>query len=199
MNLLDAVHNRRSIRRYADRQIPEEVIGRLLDAAAWAPSAHNRQPWRFVVVRSKSIRETLARAMGDRLRADRLADGDPVEVVEADAHRSYSRITGAPTVIVFCLTMKEMDVYPDERRQKAEHAMASQSTAMAIQNMLLAAHVEGLGACWLCAPLFTPTTVKAVLGLPPDWEPQGLVTMGYPVAEPKPKARRPVEAVTLWR
>ena len=137
--------------------------------------------------------------MGDRLRADRSADGDPVEVVEADAHRSYSRITGAPTVIVFCLTMKEMDVYPDERRQKAEHAMASQGTAMAIQNLLLAAHAEGLGACWLCAPLFAPTTVKAVLGLPPDWAPQGLVTMGYPVAEPKPKARRSVEAVTLWR
>ena len=199
MNVLDAIHNRRSIRRYADRQIPEEVIGRLLEAAAWAPSAHNRQPWRFVVVRSSSIRQTLAKAMGDRLRADRLADGDPVEVVEADAHRSYSRITGAPTVVVFCLTMKEMDVYPDERRQKAEHAMASQGTAMAIQNLLLTAHAEGLGACWLCAPLFAPTIVQAVLGLPPDWAPQGLVTMGYPVAEPKPKARRPVEAVTLWR
>jgi len=197
VNLREAIHNRRSIRRYTRQQISEETIARLLDSAIWAPSAHNRQPWRFAVVRSESVRSTLAK--GEQLRADRLADGDPREVVEADAQRSFNRITGAPTVIAFCLTMKEMDAYPDLRRKKAEYVMAAQSTAMAMQNFLLVAHAEGLAACWLCAPLFAPDAVTSILGLPSDWEPQGLITLGYPAAEPKLKSRKPVEVVTLWR
>jgi F420 biosynthesis protein FbiB-like protein len=199
VNVYDAIRSRRSIRRYAERPVPPDVIRRVLEAAVWAPSAHNRQPWRFVIIQSPTVKTTLARAMGDRLRADRLADGDPREVVEADAQRSLSRISGAPAVIAFCLTMHDMDVYPDARRNRAEHVMAAQGAAMAMQNLLLAAHAEGLGACWLCAPLFAPDVVTSILGLPSDWEPQGLITLGYPAGEPKPKARMSVEAVTVWR
>ena len=68
----DLVRNRRAIRRYEDRLVPDELIERLLETAMWAPSAHNRQPWRFAVLRSTASKETLARAMGAKLRQDRL-------------------------------------------------------------------------------------------------------------------------------
>jgi F420 biosynthesis protein FbiB-like protein len=199
VNLYDALLTRRSIRRYTAQPLPQDTLDRILSAARWAPSAHNRQPWRFAVVQSPSIKATLARTMGEQLRTDRAADGDPQEVIEADVARSYSRITGGPAVIMICLSMSDMDKYPDKRRQEAEHTMAVQGTAMAAQNLMLAAHAEGLGACWLCAPLFAPNAVKDVLGLPRDWEPQGLLTMGYPDGPRKEKARKPLEAVTVWR
>ncbi len=76
--------------------------------------------------------------------------------------------------------------------------MAAQSTAMAGQNILLAAHALGLGACWLCAPIFCPQTVRRTLDLPDDWQPQGLITAGYP-AEKKEKTRYPLGTRVLYR
>jgi nitroreductase len=73
--------------------------------------------------------------------------------------------------------------------------MAVQSVAVAIQNILLAAHIEGLGACWFCAPLFCPETVKKVLKIPSDLEPQALITMGYPVNRPSPPPRKPLDEI----
>ncbi|MCP5095778.1 MAG: nitroreductase family protein, partial [Chloroflexi bacterium] len=97
-------------------------------------------------------------------------------------------ITGATAVIIICLSMSAMDIYPDQRRTDAEQTMAVQSTAMAAQNLWLLAHAAGLGACWLCAPLFVPQLVQHTLNLPADWQPQGLMTMGWP-AETKTKTR----------
>ncbi len=154
------VQTRRSIRRYTPDPVAPELIERLLTAAIWAPSAHNRQPWRFATVAAPATQLRLAQAMGDRLRADRLADGDPNDAVEADVSRSQARITGAPAVVVACLTLADMDQYPDARRRQAEYLMAVQSVAMAVQNLLLAAQAEGLGACWMCAPLFCAEAVR---------------------------------------
>jgi F420 biosynthesis protein FbiB-like protein len=125
------------------------------------------------------------------LRADLTADGLAPDLIEQDAGRSYQRLTNAPLLIVLCLTMADMDSYPDERRQRNEWIMAVQSVAMAGQNLLLAAHALGLGACWLCAPLFCPDTVRATLHLPADWQPQGIITAGYP-AETRHKTRHPL-------
>ena len=136
-------------------------------------------------------KERLATAMGRRLRADLEVDGVPEPVITKDVNRSYQRITGAPVVIVVCLSMEDMDSYPDERRQRNEWLMAVQSTAMAGQNLLLGAHALGLGACWMCAPLFVPELVRETLGLPADWQPQGLITLGYP-AESREKTRHPL-------
>ena len=183
-------HGRRAIRRYTDQPVPPELLNQLLETATWAPSAHNRQPWRFAVLEAPASKEKLARAMGQHLRADRTADGDPPEAIERDVARSFARITGAPVLIVVCLTLADMDRYPDGRRRQAERTMAVQSVAMAAQTLWLAAHAAGLGACWLCAPLFVPELVVETLHLPPDWEPQGLLTLGWP-AEEKEKTRHP--------
>jgi hypothetical protein len=86
-----------------------------------------------------------------------------------------------------------MDQYPDGRRARAEEVMAIQSTAMAGQNLLLAAHAERLGACWTRAPLFAPEEVRDVLGLPATWMPQGLFCWG---TRPR-RARRKGAAVAV--
>jgi len=92
-----------------------------------------------------------------------------------------------------------MDAYPDEARSNAEYVMAVQSVAMAGQNLLLAAHAEGLAAGWLCAPLFAPDAVHSALELPQTWEPQGLILLGYTDEQIRKKERIPLEAVSLWR
>ena len=136
---------RRSVRRYTSEPVAGAVLEKLLRAAICAPSAHNSQPWRFAVMQTPGPKERLARAMGERLRADRSRDGDRVDLIESDVARSFARITGAPVVVVVCLTMEDTDPYPDERRRSAEHQMAVQSTAMAMQNLQLAAGAAGLG------------------------------------------------------
>jgi F420 biosynthesis protein FbiB-like protein len=138
-----------------------------------------------------TIKKQLALAMGERLRSDLTADQVPLEIIEKDADRSYQRITAAPVLILVCLSMVDMDSYPDPKRANNEKLMAVQSTAMAGQNLLLAAQQSGLATCWMCAPLFCPDVVQKTLDLPPDWEPQGLITMGY-AAESKEKSRNPL-------
>ena len=170
-----------------------------MDAARLAPSAHNRQPWRFVVLRDEADRARLADAMAARLRSDRLADGADAEEIGADAARSRSRLTQAPCAILVCLTLQAMDRYPDARRSAAEERMAVQSVAMAGENLLLAASAEGLGACWMCGPLFAPQEARAALDLPDDWEPQGIIVLGEPAEGPRPRGRLSLEEVTRWR
>ena len=196
--LLDIIRLRRSIRRYGADPVPDGELMRLLEAARWAPSAHNRQPWRFAVLRSAASRQKLAKAMGERLAADLRGDGVPADVIKQDVERSYQRITGAAAAIVLCLSMADMDQDPDQERQLAERVMAIQSVAMAGQNLLLMASASGLGACWMCAPLFCADVVSDVLGLAPDWEPQALITVGYPVQQRR-GTRQDLETRMVWR
>ena len=190
--------DRRSIRRYLKIAIPQATIENLIAAAVTAPSAHNRQPWRFVVVRTEAAKTRLAHAMGNKLRADRRGDGDVDETVEADVARSFARMTGAAALVLVCLTMADMDVYRDQQRNHAEYLMTVQSAAMAGQNLLLAATAAGLGACWLCAPIFCSDIVSETLKLPTDWQPQGMITLGYPADAGKPYRRRPLLDVTRF-
>lgn len=192
---LDVIGGRRSIRRYTDAPVADKAVERILAAAASAPSAHNRQPWRFAVLKSVSARRRLAEAMGARLAEDRSRDGDAAADIEADVARSVARITGAPVAVLVCVAMEDMDSYPDPARTGAEYLMAVQSTAMAMQNIQLAAHALGLGACIMCAPLFCRDMARAALDLPTAWEPQALITLGVPANAGKPFRRRPLNDI----
>ena len=192
------LRSRRSVRSFRPDPIDPALVRGLLEAARWAPSPHNRQPWRFVVLQKAASRLRLAQAMGERLRLERLADGTDPQAVEADVSRSYARITGAPLAVLLCMSLEQMDRYPDARRSRAERRMAVQGVAMAGQNLLLAAHAAGLGGCWICAPLFAPEVVCQVLELPEDWDPQGLVVLGWPAESPPERERMPLEQVTLY-
>ena len=189
---------RRSIRRFTDQPVPPDLVDAVLAAASAAPSPHNRQPWRFAVLRG-AARPRLAAAMADRLRIDRSRDGDPPDLIERDARRSFDRITSAPVSLLACLSMADMDVYPDERRSTAERWMAGQAVACAIHSVLLAAASHQLGACWMCAPLFCPEAARAALDLPPDWEPQALITLGWPADAGRIRERRPPHEFTAFR
>lgn len=196
--LFQIIISRRSIRRYTEQAVPVHIIRQVLNAGVWAPSAHNRQPWRFVVIQSSAQKQELATMMGERLREDLTRDGIDKSLIDKDVNRSYARLTQAPVLIVVCMSMIDMDTYSDEVRNTNERIMAIQSVAMAGQNILLAAHEVGLGACWMCAPLFCPDVVQDVLKLPADWEPQGVISMGYP-AQKKQRDRKPLESSVLWR
>ncbi len=195
----EVLYGRRSVRRYGERPIPPEVLTRLLDAACQAPSAHNSQPWRFVVVARGALRDALAERMGARFREDLLRDGMSEAEAEAQVERSRQRLRHASALIVACLTMEDMARYPDAGRQALEERMGVQSVAAAVQNLLLAAHAEGLAACWMCAPLFCPEVVREVLALPPRWQPQAFVTLGYAAEPPKEKALAPLVSRILYR
>lgn len=197
-SLSEVLRKRRSIRNYRNQPVSRELLEQVLASARWAPSAHNRQPWRFVIIEHFHNRDRLADAMGARLRADLLADDVSLAQIEADCARSRKRIMAAPALILICLSMVDMDVYPDEERAQAEFLMAVQSVAMAGQNLMLAAHAAGLASCWLCAPLFCPQTVANCLDLPEDWQAQGLITLGY-AADQRGKSRRPLSEMLLCR
>ncbi len=192
------LRGRKTIRYYRAGLPPAAVLDRLFTSAAAAPSAHNRQPWRYGLITDPGSKARLAQVMSARLCADRRADGDDEVSIRKDVDRSIDRITGAPLLIAVAMSLKEMDTYPDQPRQRAEYLMAVQSTAMATQNLLLAAHAEGLGACWMCAPLFCPSEVRHALQLPEDWLPQGLITLGYPARPGKSKPRKAISEFVIF-
>ncbi len=189
------IAGRRSVRRFLPDPVPEAIIANMVRAASRAPSAHNRQPWRFHVVQDAPLKARLASAMGDKLQADRTKDGDDMAAIRQDVARSSARIIGAPVVVATCLTLEDMDAYPDDRRSHAEFLMAVQSTAMAAQILLLKAQSEGLGACWMCAPLFCAETVKNALSLPNSWQPQGLILLGWPAEPGRLRDRKPLAEI----
>lgn len=196
-DFIKIIRGRRSIRSYLAKEVDFELVLRLIDAARWAPSAHNAQPWRFIIISDPNVKRELAEAMASDWLRDLRGNGVPEEEARKLTEASIKRFSEAPILIVAAITMREMHKYPDKRRQRFEHLMATQSLAAAIQNLLLAAHVEGLGACWFCAPLFCQNTVRRVLRMPRDVEPQALITIGYPAEIPEPPPRKPLKEIAF--
>ncbi|MBA3530991.1 MAG: nitroreductase family protein [Ardenticatenales bacterium] len=197
--LSQQILTRRSIRNFRAEQVPLALVDELLRLAGRAPSAHNRQPWRWVVVHTDEGKQRLAEEMGHEFHLDLRRDGVPEEKAAAMVARSHERIRGAAVVLIPCLTMSEMDCYSDGERQRCEWQMAVQSVALACGTLMLAAHARGLGSCWVCAPIFCVSTVQRSLALPTDWEPQGLITLGWPADEGRNREKKAIENLTLYR
>src|SRR5919107_6306092 len=149
--LVEALFGRRSVRRYLDKEVPEEAVERVLEAARWAPSPHGRQPWRFAVATRKETKARLAEAMGEEWRSNLEMDGNSAKVVEKRLESSRRRLLDTPVLVLLCLYLEELDTYPDAGRQESETTMAVQSLGAAAQNALLAAYSIGLDAGWMCA------------------------------------------------
>jgi F420 biosynthesis protein FbiB-like protein len=178
--------------------VPDSVIEHILTTATYAPSAHNRQPWRFVIVNDKTARVRLAGDMAQDFERDLRRDGLTEEKIEAQVRRSKERILSAPVAVLLCVELSDTDSYPDEKRQLAERIMAIQSVAAASLQLLLAAHAEGLGGVWVCSPLFAQETIQKTLNLSPSWEPQGMFFIGYPAANPEVRERKGIESISLY-
>jgi nitroreductase len=166
--LLELLASRRSVRRFASGPLAPELEQRLLEAACSAPSAGNVQPWLFVRVRAAEARAALcAAALSQRF------------------------VTEAPLCIVVCADLRRAEQAYGERGLSL---YCLQDTAAATQNLLLAAHALGLGACWVGA--FRERDVRRALELPEHLRPVALVPIGLPVEEPSSPGRRPLEEVS---
>lgn len=171
METLTLLKSRFSVRRFKPDPVPDELLTQVLEAARWAPSAGNLQPWFFYVVKGREQKEALATfALNQRFLAQ------------------------APVCIVTCAEpARSARVYGDRGRD----LYCYQDSAAAAQNILLAAVALGLGACWVGA--FDPVRVKRYLALPADRVPVAMIPLGYPDADARHRpGRRPLEEVVSF-
>ncbi|MBP8164881.1 MAG: nitroreductase family protein [Anaerolineales bacterium] len=186
------LRTRRSIRRFKADPIPDSVIESILTTSTYAPSAHNRQPWRFAIVKQKarSVKSRLGLAITSKMREDMQAEGATDTDIEKRVNSSLRRIEEAPLTIILCRDVEDVRVDTEQ-----EKVMGTQSVASAGLQLLLAAHAEGLGGNWICWPLYAPEAVRTVLDLPYSWEPQAMYFLGYPEEEPQMKERKSLNEI----
>lgn len=190
MNTRDAIATRRSIRRFRDDPIPEETLQAILTAAAQAPSAKNRQPWRFVVVREEK-RAEMVRVMREGV-AKMKAQGEDTGSSEGSA----SIMEQAP-VTVFVFNQQGMHPWlAHSIEQNFQDVVNVQSIGAAIQNMLLAALDLGLGSLWICDVFYAYEELRTWLG--EEGQMIAAVSLGYADESPGARPRRPAGEVTRW-
>ena len=190
--------SRRSIRRYKSDPVPGEIVQRILETAICAPSAHNLQPWRFVVLMNRKTKLRLAEAIAGKFRQDMITDGIPEVDIQARVGQTIRRAGEAPVIVVLCRDKTQVKSQPDAVREQAEALMGVQSVALAGLQLLLAAHAEGLGGTWICWPLFATDETRHALGLASDWEPLGMIFLGYPAETPDMPRRISLPEVTWY-
>jgi nitroreductase len=159
------IKNRRSVRRYQEKDIEDDILENILDSAACAPSAGNHQPWEFIVVRKHALRNDLAEA-------------------------SYNQkwIAQAPVLIVACVNNRLAGSVYGERGLRL---YGIQAVAAAIENILLSAESLGLGSCWVGA--FSEFMVARILQCPKYVRPCAIITLGYPAESPQKPHRQDME------
>jgi len=177
----DVVTSRRTVRDFTAAPVSPEAVRRAIAAAITAPAPHHSQPWRFAVLESQQSRTTLLDDMLAAWRADLSADGFTAEQITRRVRRGEP-LRKAPLIIVPCLVADAAHTYPDARRNAAERTMFLVSMGAAIENLLVALAVEGLGSCWISSTMFCREVAAQALGLPAGWEPMGAVGVGHPAA-----------------
>ena len=206
-SLLDHLRARRSVRRYQDAVPERALVERLFEAAVTAPSASNRQPWRFFVVACKPKIAAMASAV--RAAVDRIATH--VEPASEEAFRAYgdyfTRFENAPLVVAPIFqgprTLSHLvDSALSEIDRASIAAMERDSgligVSLALQNLLLMAPELGLGASAMTGPLVAAPELRAILEVPPSWSLVALVPLGYPDETPAATERKPVDRVVKW-
>ena len=170
MDVLEAIKGRRSIRAFKSEDAPPEIVEKLIDAARWAPSAGNIQPWEFIIVRNPEIKRNLAKAA---LNQSFIEEAPVVIVVCADEIRS-SQGYGVRGKTLYCI----------------------QDTAAATQNIHLAAYSLGLGTCWVGA--FNEEEARKILEIPEGVRPVAIIPVGYPAEKPSARNRRPLNQIVHY-
>jgi nitroreductase len=167
MELSEAIKGRKSIRAFKKQQVPEEIVEKLIDAASWAPSAGNIQPWEFVIVRKPAVKKKLAQAA-----------------------LNQAFVEEAPVVIVVCADEEHSSMGYGFR---GKTLYCIQDTAAATQNILLTAYSLGLGACWIGA--FKEDEAKKAVNAPEEIRPVAIVPVGYANEAPSQRDRRPLSRI----
>ena len=185
----DVLRERRTVREFSDQAVDPGAVRRAIEAALTAPAPHHSEPWRFALVESQRARTALLDDMLAAWAADLRGDGFTDEQISRRVRRGEP-LRRAPLIIVPCLVSAAAHAYPDERRSAAERAMFVVSMGAAVENLLVALAVEGLGSCWVSSTLFCQQVAAGSLGLPSGWEPMGAVGVGHPAAPPPPRPDR---------
>lgn len=189
---------RRSVRRFSDAPVQPELIESAVAEALTAPAPHHTRPVRFVWLGDRSRRRTLLDAMAERWRADLTADGRTPESVDRRVARGQI-LYDAPEMVIPFLVPEGAHSYPDPVRTAAEHTMFTVAVGAAVQALLVALAVRGVGSCWIGSTIFTPDLVRRVLDLPDDWEPLGAIAIGYPADPPSPRDPEPAGDLLVRR
>jgi nitroreductase len=163
MELSEAIKGRRSIRAFKKQNVPEETVEKLIEAASWAPSAGNIQPWEFVIVRKPAVKKKLAQAA-----------------------LNQAFVEEAPVVIVVCANETRSSMGYGLR---GSTLYCIQDTAAALQNVLLTVHSLGLGACWIGA--FNEGEAREAVNAPEGIRPVAIIPIGYANEAPPQRSRRP--------
>lgn len=192
----EAVLLRRTVRSFSGRPVDEQVLARCVGVALTAPAPHHSSPVRFVLLRER--RAPLLEAMRERWAADLAADGWHDDRIARRTARGQI-LHAAPEVLLPFVTGDGRHDYPDEHRQLAEHTMFTVAGGAAVQALLVALAVEGLGSAWISSTIFAPDVVRSVLELPSDWEPLGAIAVGFPAEAVGPRAPVPTDGLLLVR
>jgi nitroreductase len=176
--MIDAIQNRRSIRKYKDQQVEEDVLLKILDCGRLAPSDTNTQPWNFIIVRSEEMRTKLAQVSHKQ---DWMLAAPVFIVCVADI-----RVTTTET--------GPLDINEDTPGIAIKQIILD--TAIAGENIVLAAESLGLGTCWVS--WYVQDEIRPVLGIPTDKYVVAIITMGYKDQAPKQRPRRSLEEVVRY-
>jgi coenzyme F420-0:L-glutamate ligase / coenzyme F420-1:gamma-L-glutamate ligase len=192
----DVLTARRTVREFTAAPVSPAAVRRAIAAAVTAPAPHHSEPWRFAVLESQQARTRLLDDMLAAWKADLAADGFSAEQIARRVRRGEP-LRKAPLMIVPCLVSDAAHSYPDARRNASERAMFLVAMGAAIENLLVALAVEGLGSCWISSTLFCRDVTAGALGLPAGWEPMGAVGVGHPAAPAPDRPERDPDHFTL--
>jgi nitroreductase len=197
---LQFVKSRRSVRKFTNRRVTREQIERLIEAACWAPSNHNRQGWKFIVYENPATIQRMAIETRG-LVSGSIAETGMLNVQAADELVCFAGgFEKAPVLIL--IMHKKSPAIGKPLLSRATGSLASGealSAAMACQNLLLAVHSMGLGACVMTAPLLAGSMWNSIKDLPLGFEPTCLITVGYPDEIPPTPRRKKLEHVLEYR
>lgn len=183
MNVIEAIKTRRSIGRVKQDAVAREIIEEIIEAACWAPSHFNTQPWTFIVMTGAG-REKLGGGYA------RVAKAKANDITEEQLEKERAKALRSPVVIAAVCTPSG-----DKRATLVEELAATQA---AVQNLLLAAHAKGLGAIWRSGdPIYHPL-MKEAFGLNAEQQLVGLIYIGYPDVTPASGHRSAASEKTIW-
>jgi len=204
--LIKIIQERRSIRRFESRPPEKELLLKMIEAARHAPSATNFQPWKFFVITNPKVKDQMADVVSDKLNSLENSDLARTEG-EAENVRTFGReyflfFRKAPAVIAAFFKPYPVAAslgYASNADSKEKMRMLGiESASAAVQNMLLAAHTLGLGACWLDGPLIARKELEELLNVQEPWGLMCLLAVGYPETVPPPVRRKKPGAISRF-
>lgn len=198
MKQYDPIYTRRSIRRFSKREAPAELINKMLEAAVQAPSAKNRQPWRFIVFGGEHKTE-LERCMECGLLRE--GTGEPILPKSGfglpDAKNTLKIIREAPILIVIINSNSTSPFVPIDSDDRVTEICDTLSIGAAVQNMLLTAECLGLGTLWIANTCFAYPELTEFLKM--NGQLVGAVAVGYADEAPLPRSRKSIEEIAEYR